>query len=86
MLTSVEGIYRKGRVELVEPPEDVPDETRVIVTFLGSNGIDLRARGIDRKRAAELRAQFETFAEDWDSPEMSIYDDYYAASASHQTR
>ena len=86
MLTSVEGIYRKGRVELVEPPEGVPDDTRVIVIFLESNGIDLRARGIDRKKAAELRGQLEAFAEDWDSPEMSVYDDYNAASASRQTR
>ena len=41
MLTSVEGVYRKGRVELREQPSNVPDEARVIVTFLGPAAIDL---------------------------------------------
>ena len=36
--------------------------------------IDLRERGIDERLAAELRARFATFAEDWDAPEMEIYD------------
>lgn len=43
--------------------------------------IELRARGIDEDAAAELRAQLSTFAEDWDSPEMDVYDDYDAAKA-----
>ena len=48
MLTAVEGIYRNGRVELREPPANLPEDSRVIVTFLApSTGIDLRARGID---------------------------------------
>ena len=79
MLTSVEGIYRKGHVELREQPSNVPDEARVIVTFLESAAIDLRARGIDERQAWELRARLTTFAEDWDSPEMGVYDDYDAA-------
>ena len=79
MLTSVEGVYRKGRVELREQPSNVPDEARVIVTFLGPAAIDLRARGIDERQARELRARLATFAEDWDSPEMGVYDDYDAA-------
>lgn len=32
--------------------------------------------GMTRAEAAELRARLETFAEDWDKPEMDIYDDY----------
>ncbi|MBC8181081.1 hypothetical protein H8E88_08155 [candidate division KSB1 bacterium] len=36
---------------------------------------DLQTRGIDKKQAAELRARLATFAEDWDSPEMDIYDE-----------
>jgi hypothetical protein len=79
MLTSVEGVYRKGRVELRERPSNVPDEARVIVTFLGPAALDLRARGIDERQAQELRARMATFAEDWDSPEMGVYDDYDAA-------
>lgn len=36
--------------------------------------IDLHEQGIDESLAAELRAGFATFAEDWDAPEMDIYD------------
>jgi len=79
MLKTVEGIYRHGRIELTEEPRDVREETRVLVTFLEPMLIDLRARGIDEGQAAELRARLGTFTEDWESPEMSIYDDYDAA-------
>ena len=82
MLVSVPGVYRGGKIELAEQP-DVRDETRVIVTFLESGVIDLRARGISEKQAAELRAQLAAFADDWDSPEMAIYDNYSAAKAGH---
>ena len=81
MLTSVQGIYRHGKVELVEQPSNIRDETRVVVTFLEPAFIDLRERGIDEKQAAELRGRLEMFAEDWDSPEMIVYDDYDAAKA-----
>lgn len=79
MLKSVEGVYRDGKIELTELPEEVRDETRVIVTFLETSYIDLRARGIDEARAAELRAQLGAFAEEWNSPDMAPYDDYDAA-------
>ena len=81
MLKSVEGIYRQGKIELVEPPADVRDETRVIVTFLGSSHVDLQARGIGPEQAGELRVRLKVFTEDWDSPEMDIYDDYDGAKA-----
>jgi hypothetical protein len=86
MLKSIEGIYRDGKIELVEAPSNVRDDTRVIVTFLEGGLIDLRARGIDEAHAAELRARLATSSEDWDSPEMAIYDDYDAARAAPQTR
>lgn len=41
--------------------------------------IDLQGRGIDARTAAELRSRLSQFAEDWDSPEMTAYDDYDAA-------
>jgi len=72
MLT-IEGTYKDGKVELAEKPAQVI-ESRVLVTFLESNGIDLRARGIDEAQAGELRARLKTFAEDWDRPEADIYD------------
>ena len=77
MLSSIEGIYRDGKIELVEMPTKIRNNTRVIVTFLeGSDRIDLRARGIDEVQAADLRGRLSTFVEDWESPEMDIYDDY----------
>jgi hypothetical protein len=56
MLTRVEGIYRNGRIELTQLPENVPEETRAIVTFieLEKEGIDLSAYGIDETQAKSL--------------------------------
>jgi hypothetical protein len=47
-----------------------------------SNTINLAAQGIDPEQAEILRTKLGTFAGDWNSPEMSIYDDYDAAKAS----
>ncbi len=57
-----------------------------MVTFLPPGSIDLRERDIDKTQAAELRARFATFAEDWESPEMSVYDNYDREKAKLQTR
>ena len=38
--------------------------------------IDLREHGISREQAADLRHRLSTFIEDWESPEMAIYDYY----------
>jgi hypothetical protein len=81
MLTAIQGVYRGGRIELAEVPRDVREDTPVIVTFLTSAPIDLRSRGIDEAQATDLRARLAAFAEDWDSPEMDVYDDYDAAKA-----
>jgi len=82
MMTSVQGIYRDGRVDLTEQPLDIGNETRVIVTFLGSSsGISLRDLGMDEAEAADLRARLATFASEWDRPEMDVYDEYDAARA-----
>lgn len=81
MLISVEGVYRNGKVELREVPANVNEEMRVIVTFLDPRYVDLRARGIGEAQAADLRARLATFAQDWESPEMDIYDNYDAAKA-----
>lgn len=56
-----------------------PEERRVIARRLAeleSGAIDLQARGIDAREAAELRARLERFTDDWDSPEMAAYDNY----------
>jgi hypothetical protein len=83
MLTTVEGVYRNGKVELADLPSDLPEETRVLVTFLPVEQIDLRSHGIDATQAAELRARLVPFADDWESPEMDVYDRYDAAKSSH---
>jgi hypothetical protein len=74
MLTSVEGVFQDGEVKLAEPaPKGASG--RVIVTFLPEpNSINLRQREIDMEQAADLRARLSAFAEDWQRPEMDIYD------------
>jgi hypothetical protein len=42
------------------------------------DSIDLREIGISEDQAAELLVRFATF-EDWNDPEMDIYNDYPAA-------
>jgi len=76
MLTTLQGVYRKGKIVLNNNPSNIPDEPPLIVTFLGGERIDLRARGISEEQASELRAQLAAFAEEWDSPEMSVYNIY----------
>lgn len=74
MLKTVEGVFRDGKIELLElPPSNA--RGRVIVTFLESEDtIDLRDRGIDESHAAELRHRLNAITEDWNRPEMDAYD------------
>ena len=75
MVKSVEGVYRNGKVELLEPLAEA-EGSRVIVTWVRSPRlVDLRERGIDESQAAHLRSRLIAFAEDWDRPEMAAYDD-----------
>ena len=37
--------------------------------------VDLQTRGIGKVQAGDLRTRLKTFAEDWDRPEASIYDE-----------
>ena len=74
MLAAVQGVFRKGRIELLEPLA-AAEESRVIVTLLPTNSsIDLGIRGIDASHAAEMRSRFGAASEDWDRPEMDAYD------------
>jgi hypothetical protein len=74
MVKSVEGVYRNGKVELMEPITEAED-SRVIVTWLQpAISVDLREKGIDESQAADLRRRLGPFAEDWDRPEMNAYD------------
>ena len=75
MVKSVEGIYRNGKVELLQPLDEA-EGSRVIVTLVRpAEPVDLRQRGIDQSQAADLRHRLARFAEDWDRPEMAAYDE-----------
>jgi hypothetical protein len=76
VITTIEGVYRDGRIELKRLPSNIAEEARVIVKFVDDKGVDLDACGIDRPQAEVLRNSLATFADDWNSPEMSIYDNY----------
>ncbi len=86
MLTTIEGVYRNGKIEFPKTPHDVRDGTPVIVTFLPSDPVDLQKRGIDPAQAAVLQAQLAAFVEDWESPEMNVYDNYDEVKSDLQTR
>ena len=74
-MKSVEGVYRNGKVELLEPIAGA-EGSRVIVTWVKSaTSVDLRERGINESQAADLRRRLTSFAEDWESPEMDVYDE-----------
>ena len=74
MLKSVEGVFRNGKVELLEPAP-TQDASRVVITFLPqAHGVDLASRRIDTAQAVDLRARLRAF-EDWDRAEMDVYDE-----------
>jgi division protein CdvB (Snf7/Vps24/ESCRT-III family) len=70
------------RQELLAVIEQLPDQQlRSLLELARSltqeeKSIDLQAHGIDEQQAAELRSRLDSFAEEWNSPEMDIYDDY----------
>jgi hypothetical protein len=72
----------EAKVEMQNPPAD---DTPAIVTFLNVDEIDLQAQGISEDQAAELRSALATF-EDWNAPEINIYNYYDAAKTKLQTR
>ena len=75
MLKAVQGMYRDGKVELSEMPPDIK-EARVIVTFLPTESPhDLNSLSIDEAQAADLRWRLQAFVEDWDRPDMDVYND-----------
>lgn len=73
MLRAIEGVYRNGRIELLEKAE-AAEGSRVIVTFLAGGAVDLQERGFTEREAADLRFRLQAFAEDWERPEMDVYD------------
>jgi hypothetical protein len=73
MLKTVKGIYRVGKVELLEMASGVKDGARVLVTFLPENS----ALYIKRGTASYSRAHRNKLAEDQEQTEMDIYNDLF---------
>lgn len=85
MLNSVTGTYINGQIKLNECPPNIQEGTEVIVTFISDDGIDLSSQGISQEDAQKLRNNLTTFADDWNSPDMSIYDNYEPNKANLET-
>lgn len=83
-MMTITGIYKNGVVELSEIPAAI-SQSPVLVTFLEQQEIDLQAHGISQEQAAELRASFATF-EDWNNPEMDIYNNYDASKSAFDAK
>lgn len=61
--------------------EDILDVLQFAANHIGASDFASNPGKISQTEMAELRARLETFAADWDSPEMSIYDNYDVAKA-----
>lgn len=75
MLRAIRGHYKNGKVEFYEEPQ--LEEGEIIITFLNSDesgSVDLRARGITKADAAELKSRLKTFEDDWNAEGMELYD------------
>lgn len=74
MVKSVEGVYRNGKIELLEPIAGAEGSHVIVTWFEPGTVVYLQDRGIDESQAADLRHRLSSFAEDWDRPEMNAYD------------
>lgn len=75
MLEAIKGHYKNGKIELYEKPH--LKESEVIITFLNSEeekSVDLRAKGITKEEANDLRSRLKTFETDWNAEGMELYD------------
>ena len=60
MSTTIEGIYRNGKIELSETLSDVCEGIHFAVTFLSPSSIYLWERGIDKAQHDEEKAKLQT--------------------------
>ncbi len=74
MLTTVEGVYQEGRIELLEQPPGA-EGARVLVTFLPAGKGEPEGPALTSGEAAELRWKLAAWEEDWNAPGMEVYDD-----------
>jgi hypothetical protein len=75
MIQTVEGVFRNGKVELLESPQGI-HAARVIVTFLpGAVGPEGEP-SFTPEEIADLRGKLAAWEDDWNAPGMEAYDDY----------
>jgi hypothetical protein len=75
MIQTVDGVFRNGKVELLEVPANIK-EARVIVTFLPRDIGPAAEPSFTPEEMADLRGKLEAWEEDWSAPGMEAYDDY----------
>ncbi len=77
MIQTVEGVFRDGKVELLESPKGI-QEARVIVTFLPDPAESKEKPTFTPDEEADLRGKLASWEADWHAPGMEVYDDYEA--------
>jgi hypothetical protein len=75
MIQTVEGVFRNGKVELLEAPENIHD-SRVLVTFLPETIRPAGGPSCSGEEVADLRGKLAAWEEDWNAPGMEEYDAY----------
>ena len=68
---TIEGHVENGQI-ILDQAVALPDGMKVRVELLSAS--DLNEHGINEQQAADLRQRLKPFAEDWDRPEMDVYD------------
>ena len=76
MLKTMDGLFHNGKIEFSDIHFNIPNNSKVVVTVLEDDSINLNDRGINKSDAVELRSKLASFSCDWDSPEMDIYNNY----------
>jgi hypothetical protein len=87
MVTTVEGVFRDGRIELREAPPDV-EEARVIVTFLPEAP---ETEAASPRSVSEANRRMLTLLQAWQAEpltadEKRLLDDFDAFQAEHPLR
>ena len=77
-MQTVEGVFKNGKGELLEAPENI-NEARVIVTFLPDSIGTADGASFTREEVADLRGKVAAWEEYWNAPGMEAYD-------AHETR
>jgi len=61
-------------MKLPEPSPSAQESHVLVTSPLGKHPVDLAARQIEDTQAADLRGRLNSMAQDWERPEMDVYD------------